>query len=831
MLITGFIQKNKSKYYYAYNEKVYIEESENKLIIRYKNNKEKDKEKISSSSEFKGKVIKWKDDSTYVITLSNKSEKILFKNRLENRSDIKFCNEIYSIYSGLELGITNEFLVKFNEGVSKTEIKELHEKYNVKIIKSTKIYQLLKVDLISNVLEVANAYQESGLTRFSQPNFISDIDLHQTLPNDTYFTNQFSLHNTGQVFADGHSGTTDADIDAPEAWSITTGNSGIVIAVLDQGVTSNHPDLPNTRQIRLNGSNFADGDPNDPSPTGNGNHGNGCSGIIAATQNNNQGITGIAPNCSIMPIRIFNANGTGITPQALADAIVFAVDNGADVISNSWGYNSTNPNLHPVIRDAIIYATTQGRSNLGCIVVFSAGNTANHVIGNNGGVNFPSNVNINGVLTVGASDRFDLQANYSPSENISSSNNQIIDLVAPSHRAYSCQIATETFEAYTIDIPGNAGYNPVNNNDCGSLPVISSVLPNTGTNNLSYTGRFGGTSYSCPQVAGVSALILSINYNLTQQEVFNIITSTADKVGGYTYNSLGKSNELGNGRLNAHQAVQAAMPQPIINGSSLVCNAPNQTYTLTNATGSVTWQVSSKLQIVSSSNTQVTVKATNSSVSGSGFVKAITATATTQKDVWVGKPKLTSASINGIANVNCNSIYIYEYTGGILGAESTRWEVSLQFDDVSSVNNKTLFADPTNKGSGYVTFVASNACGEAIFCKPVDVDGFSCGADSINFPNAYSCGGGGSGPFSFRVSPNPSNSVINIALKNADDEASKQINDITELRLYDFKGNILIQKKNSDLKSINVSRMKEGMYYLEIISSDTKEIHRIVVDK
>jgi uncharacterized protein (DUF2147 family) len=94
MLITGFIQKNKSKYYYAYNEKVYIEESENKLIIRYKNNKEKDKEKISSSSEFKGKVIKWKDDSTYVITLSNKSEKILFKNRLENRSDIKFCNEI-----------------------------------------------------------------------------------------------------------------------------------------------------------------------------------------------------------------------------------------------------------------------------------------------------------------------------------------------------------------------------------------------------------------------------------------------------------------------------------------------------------------------------------------------------------------------------------------------------------------------------------------------------------------------------------------------------------------------------------------------------------------
>lgn len=268
-----------------------------------------------------------------------------------------------------------------------------------------------------------------------------------------------------------------------------------------------------------------------------------------------------------------------------------------------------------------------------------------------------------------------------------------------------------------------------------------------------------------------------------------------------------------------------------ISGSSIICNSTNETFTLTNSTPPVSWQVSSKLQIVSSSNTQVTVKAINSSASGSGYVKAITANTTIQKDVWVGKPKLTSASISGSTNVNCNGIQIYKYNCGISGAESTRWEVSLQFDDVSSVNNKTLFADPTNKGSGYVTFVASNACGEAIFCKPVNVNGFSCGADNINFPNAYSCGGSGPGPFSFRVSPNPSNSVIDITLKNADDKASKQINDITELRLYDFTGNILIQKKDRNLKSIDVSMMKEGMYYLEIISSDAKEIHRIIVDK
>jgi subtilisin family serine protease len=107
------------------------------------------------------------------------------------------------------------------------------------------------------------------------------------------------------------------------------GNNNIIIAVLDDGLTADHPDLPNTRQVRLNGSNFGDGDPNNPSPSGNHNHGNACAGIIGATQNNNEGISGIAPNCRIMPIRIFNSDGSSITQNRLADAINFARTNGA----------------------------------------------------------------------------------------------------------------------------------------------------------------------------------------------------------------------------------------------------------------------------------------------------------------------------------------------------------------------------------------------------------------------------------------------------------------------------------------------------------------------
>ena len=224
------------------------------------------------------------------------------------------------------MGVTDEILLKFHTDVSEQQKLELHKRFNTKVVKSTKIYLKLTVSKGDDALEIANKYYQSGLVEYSQPNFISNAELFQVIPNDTYFTNQITCNNTGQVFNDGHSGTNDADIDAPEAWEITTGHSDIVIAVIDEGVTSNHPDLPNTRQVRLDGSNFGLGDANDLSPTGNGNHGNSCSGVIAATMNNNQGIAGIASNCMIMPIRWDNTTQVG----DMADAIEFAVDNGAN---------------------------------------------------------------------------------------------------------------------------------------------------------------------------------------------------------------------------------------------------------------------------------------------------------------------------------------------------------------------------------------------------------------------------------------------------------------------------------------------------------------------
>jgi len=761
------------------------------------------------------KPIEWKDDSTFIISLGS-DEKELLKSKILNQTDVKTCNSVYAINTGFEMGVTDEFLVKFNENVAKTEIDNLHKKYGVKVVKTTDLYQLLKVPDGTDALQIANMYQESGLTRFSHPNFYSKVELHQVIPNDPYFVNQFALNNTGQVFTDGHSGTVDADIDAPEAWTMTTGNNNIIIAVLDEGLTSDHPDLPNTRQIRLNGSNFGDGDSNNPSPAGNHNHGNACAGTIAATQNNNQGISGIAPNCRIMPIRIFNSDGSGITPDRLAEAISFARTNGASIISNSWsfGIGATNPNLYPAIRDAIISATTLGRNGLGCVVVFSASNSADHIQSINGEVRFPSNVNVTGVLTVGASDRNDFLADYSPTSDPSSSNNQLIDLVAPSHRAYSTQIAGETFEAWSIDIPGDAGYNSVHETDGGNLPIIGSILPSTGVNNLAYTGRFGGTSYACPQVAGVAALMLSVNPNLTQQQVFDILTTNADQVGGYTYTN-GRCNELGFGRLNACRAVIQVIPTiASISGSNTVCPS-GTTFTVNNVPAgcNISWGKSDNLSI-SSPTSNPTVFTTNGN--GLGWVQA-TINSTTcgsitlpRADVYVGSPEYTFRVTRPDGYPVTNDEY-----GNLSFCPNTNYDIMVYYGSNYCPVSDLVWTVPstwtTNYASGYT--ISINTKDDPY--NYISVDGKNCCNDDFNicqyFENSTTCDLYPSYSMTFTPNPSTSETILTIVPNTATkfDETIEW-----DLEIYDSMRSLKakVSKLKGDKRTINTSGWKNGVY-------------------
>jgi len=181
----------------------------------------------------------------------------------------------------------------------------------------------------------------------------------------------------------------------------------------------------------------------------------------------------------------------------------------------------------------------------------------------------------------------------------------------------------------TTDRQGTLGYNET----AGALGDYTSL---------------DGTSFAAPQVAGVAALILSVNPGLTQQQVRNIIESTADKVGNYSYTmnageqtGLTWNNQMGYGRLNAQAAVQAALPT--ITGTSLVCTTYS-TFNLNNPPpgSTVTWSRSSNLTLDSSNNTSAAVRAINSTVSGNGWVRAtITGDCGSfdvQEDFWVARP-------------------------------------------------------------------------------------------------------------------------------------------------------------------------------------------------
>ena len=579
--VKSFSQTEEKRYYYAYNEKIFLHEIENKMIVSVQRNNAADFKTLIRSE----KTV-WQNDSVYILNVERERQKSLKRDLLQTRG-VKSVHPMYAA-CGTEVGLTDKIVMKFNKNVSHQQIDEIHRKYQVYIDEIADLRYLVTVPNHADALEIANQYQLSGFVEYCHPVFLAKIENHQTIPNDPYFINQFYLHNWGQTMENGRSGTPGADIRAPEAWDITKGSSDIIIAVIDAGVTSDHPDLPISRQVWWNGSNFSVSPPNSDF-TPNGNHGNACAGIIAASHND-EGIAGIAPNCKIMPVQV---SGGYSNFSGYANAILFAKNNGAHILSCSWGFENypfsndpiPTPNLFPDITNAIKDATENGRNGKGCVVVFSAGNFANQAAGDPGFVAFPANVNIPGVLSVGASDRYDQQANYSPTSVLNDPRNQIIDVVAPSSRAGFCTSSigdlTEGSEVWTIDIPGNAGYNPWFPSGIPNCqyPAFDTQLPASGTNHLAYTGLFSGTSAAAPQVAGVAALMLSVNPNLTQEEVSEFIKSSARKTKGHTYTYQNDPRilhdcrwnpQMGYGVLNAYDAVLRATGAYIFAHHSLI---------------------------------------------------------------------------------------------------------------------------------------------------------------------------------------------------------------------------------------------------------------------
>lgn len=317
-------------------------------------------------------------------------------------------------------------------------------------------------------------------------------------------------------------------------WNITTGSPNIKVAVIDNGFDCTHED------IGYGNDSYRNIDPtlgydyylmSSTSMTEN-NHGTQVAGIISAKTNNGTGIAGVAggfggSGVTILPICVTDGTTSGVDFGSVDDAICLAVSNGAKVINMSFGSYDTDLSHHTDIIDAIDYAYSHGVT-----LVSVTHNTYNSY------VYFPACYSK--VIAVGAMNQNNQKCDFSNYGNG-------IDLVAPGEDIYSSK--------------KNNGYD-----------------------------YDDGTSFAAPQVAGVVALMLSVNPTLTPSQITSTLQNTCTKLSSYSY-SNGWNSFVGYGLLNAYDAVYAVAPHKIV-GPPLICT--NGTYSIENLPSGVTveWSLS-----------------------------------------------------------------------------------------------------------------------------------------------------------------------------------------------------------------------------------------------
>lgn len=362
-----------------------------------------------------------------------------------------------------------------------------------------KIYRI-KIDENSDIISAAKELMKNPDIEYAEPNYVLRTF---EVPNDPNFTQQWSLNRTN----------------ASLGWDIATGNSSVIIAIIDTGVDWDHPDLAaniwnNTDETPDNsidddsnnytddvrGWDFVDDttgtpytctdddcDTADNNPMDFNGHGTHCAGVAGAVTNNSVGVAGVCRNCTIMPLRAGwdcdSGYGCILTSDA-AEAVAYAADNGAKVISMSFGYNASTQTL----KNAIDYAYGKG-----AVILAASGNT------NEAALHYPAAYD--NVIAVTATKNNDARADYSN-------------------------------YGYWTDVSAPGGYGTG-----ASQKILSTVFDD------SYD-TMQGTSMACPFVAGLAGLILSKNSTYTPLEVETIILSSTDPLTSSYYIGTGRVNVL-----------------------------------------------------------------------------------------------------------------------------------------------------------------------------------------------------------------------------------------------------------------------------------------------
>ena len=400
----------------------------------------------------------------------------------------------------------DEVLIKFNRGVSKQ-----HRHVAINSVRGTVVgtfrldSDLLHVKVPATIgtdRAISNLARNPNV-QYAVRNSIYYLTQDQLFPDDKRFKQQWALNNGN-----------DADVDAPEAWSIFTGSRDIIVAVLDTGIDYNHEDLADNmwvNELEILGVTDLDDDDNgyvddyygydfaydDSDPIDVQGHGTMCAGVIGAVGNNRLGIAGINWTVRIMAIKTHKDSGFA-TAAAVVAGIDYAIENGAHITSNSWGNRADKES--PPVKDAINRAHVAG-----LLCIFAAGND-NVDTDNPDTAFYPSSFDLDNIISVTATDRSDNQ-HYN-------------------------------WGQITVDM-------------AGCSPGIATTVPGD-----QYTRHFNGTSAACPHVAGVAALVWGYDPGLSHTDIKQRLMDTVRPVPSLDGMCVTE------GTVNAYNALNAGGPPP-----------------------------------------------------------------------------------------------------------------------------------------------------------------------------------------------------------------------------------------------------------------------------
>ncbi len=425
---------------------------------------------------------------------------------------------------------------------------------------------------------------------YAEPDYMVHADV---MPNDSRFDELWGMHNTGQT-----GGTDDADIDAPEAWEISTGSSNVVVGVIDTGVDHSHPDLASNAWVNP-GEIAGDGIDNDGNgyiddvhginaitdagdPMDDNGHGTHVSGTIGATGNNSEGVVGVNHEVSIVGCKFLDASGSGSTSDALKcmDYMVALKNNGVNlrVLNNSWGGGGSS--------QAMIDAINASEA-ADILFVAAAGNDA---VDNDANPHYPSSYEHDSVLSIASTTHTDGMSGFSQWGLTS------VDMGAPG-------------SAILSTVPGG-GYD-----------------------------SYSGTSMATPHVAGAAALVLSVNPELNVIELKELLMNSGDD------NAALDGKTVSGKRLNIHTALIDADPTP---GFGLSVT-PSSVLLTAGETASYTFDVSSIAEWDGDIALSLTDSLGSASLSASTITpgESFTLTAPTTADTAWGDYSFTVTATSG----------------------------------------------------------------------------------------------------------------------------------------------------------------------------------------